>query len=152
MTLTTFPSQSSPKMSSYPSGWQTIFQPIIFLTDETLQASCYFHGKCSNKLHSFVSPVLTITAKTHHATHIVANHPRSLHILLMRCKFHLSSSFPQTAALWNRLSKGCFPDHYNLTCLWSTIISPAYPRKLCLLLCESLPQVALGSWTWWTLL
>lgn len=41
-----------------------------------------------------VPPVPTFTAKTHHATRIVANHPHYLHILRLRCKFHSSSLFP----------------------------------------------------------
>lgn len=39
----------------------------------------YFHGKCFNELHSLVPPVLTFTAKTHHAVYSGMNHPHSLH-------------------------------------------------------------------------
>lgn len=46
-----------------------------------LQIYRYFHGKFSGRLHSLVPPVPNFTAKTRHATHVVANSliPFSLH-------------------------------------------------------------------------
>lgn len=74
-------------------------QPLSSITSLSL-FNCYFHRKCSDKLHSLVPTVLTFSAKTCHALHIVANNPHSFHIPFVRCKFH--SFFPRTAALWNQ--------------------------------------------------
>lgn len=41
----------------------------------------YFHGECSDELQSLILPVQTFTAKSRHATPILANHPHPLHEL-----------------------------------------------------------------------
>lgn len=76
---------------------------------------CYVHRKCSGGQRFLVTPVLTFTAKSHHATHNVADHSYSLCIPLVRYKFHSSSFFWQATALWNHISRGCFSNHYNLS-------------------------------------
>lgn len=48
----------------------------------------YSHGVCSDELSSFVPPLLNFTAKTRCLRPIVANHPNSLRVSLVRCKFH----------------------------------------------------------------
>lgn len=83
-----------------------------FPTDTTFQTYCYFHSKCLDKLHSFVSPVQTFTTKTRLPTSIEPNHPHSLHIPLVRRIVHANSFFQRTPILWNRLQYGCFPKHY----------------------------------------
>lgn len=59
----------------------------------------YFQGKYSDDIDSFVSPVLTFMAKTRHVKYILANHPHSLRILLVRCNVLSSTYFRQPAAL-----------------------------------------------------
>lgn len=66
-----------------------------FPTDETLPVYSLlyrcFRLTCSDELQSLV---LTITAKTRRSTDIVADHPHSLCIQLMRCKLRFSHFFP----------------------------------------------------------
>ena len=69
----------------------------------------YFHGKCSDALHS-----LTFTARTRLATSTVANHPHFLRLPNIRRKFHADSFIPRTSSLWNKLPRDCFPSSYNL--------------------------------------
>lgn len=91
-----------------------------------------FHEKCSDELHSLV-PVITIMARTRHATIVVANQQESLRIWFVRSKFH-SNSFP--AALWRSL-RGCLsPDQYNLNQFKSRGKQSSFP-SLCRLICNS---------------
>lgn len=66
----------------------------------------HFHGKCSDKWHSLVPRVQNFTAKINQATSTKLNHPHSLHILLVRRKFHTDGFFPKADGLWNRHSRG----------------------------------------------
>ena len=74
----------------------------------------YFHGKCSNELHSLVPPRQTFRARTRLATSVESNHPHPLRIPNLRRKFHDVTFFPRTTHLWNSLPFECFPDGYDL--------------------------------------
>lgn len=105
----------------------------------------YFHRKCPHAKHFLIPPFLTIPTKVRHATHSIANRPRSLRISLLICMFHLSSFFLRTTGLCNQLPKGCFPDHYNLKPFKSRVnyyISHISPYVYSLL-CNVLYRVAL---------
>lgn len=77
----------------------------------------YFHGKFSHELYSLIPPVLIFTAKTRYVTDIIINHPYSIRIPLVGCKFYQSSFFSRTAALKNRIPIGCSSAHSNLNLL-----------------------------------
>lgn len=97
---------------------------------ETSRASCRyttisvesFHMNNIPQFHHFF-PV-----KTHHATHIVRNHPNSFRILLMRCNFLSGSFFLRNAALCNRFQIRCFPHHCNFNLFKSMVKS--YPPPI----------------------
>lgn len=105
----------------------------------------YFNGKCSDEMRSLDPPVLNFTARTRHATHIAENHPQSPHIPLARCKFHSSSFFPRTTALWNRRPRGCFPDHYNLN-LFSSRVDRYLSYTHIRINCASYPVILYLEW------
>lgn len=83
----------------------------------------YLHGKCSYELHSLVPQV---TAKTHHATYIVLNHPYSLHIPSSKI-----SLFSRTTTPWNINRRVVSPITTFLTSssLLLTPIFLSYPYK-----------------------
>lgn len=75
-----------------PCRRRLVFNPTASFSDETSLATLfyrYFHGEWTEEVSSRVGPVLTFTANTHHATHIVASQRHSLHIPLLRCRFQL---------------------------------------------------------------
>lgn len=49
-----------------------------------------------------------------HDIFTVADYPNSLHVLLIKSKFHSDSFFLRTVTLWNNLPRECFLDNYNL--------------------------------------
>ena len=71
----------------------------------------YFHGKCSDELHSLVPPIRSFPVRTRFA---VSVHPFFVDIPKIRTKFHMDSFFPRTSSLWNSLPSECFPASYNL--------------------------------------
>ena len=73
----------------------------------------YFHGKCSDELHSLVPPIREFSRNTRFAKS-TTSHPYFLQLPFTRCVFHSNSFFPRTAAMWNTLSEECFPAEYNL--------------------------------------
>ena len=71
----------------------------------------YYFGKCSAELASSVPLPLTFTRVTRSATFsnsFQVTQPR------VRTDSHVSSFFPKTAALWNKLPAPTFPLTYNL--------------------------------------
>ena len=74
----------------------------------------YFHGKCSDEIHSLIPKAQTFTARTRLATSPVANHLHFLRLPNIRRKFHADSFIPRTSSLWNKLPRDCFPSSYNL--------------------------------------
>lgn len=108
----------SPNTSPSSCGWQIIPHASISLShrQDVANLSLFYHYsyiRCSDGLHSPVPQVETFTARTCHATYLVANHPHSLRIPLARSKFYLNSFFPWTNAMYNRFPRGCFPDQYS---------------------------------------
>lgn len=97
----------------------------------------YFHGVCSGEVFSLDSPVPTFTAKTRHATRIVANHIHSFCIPLKKYKSHFSG----TTTLRKEIQREWFPDHYIrlsftsfsvtlcLECYQSLVLSEHYCQK-----------------------
>ena len=81
----------------------------------------YFHGRCSNELHSLVPPLQTFRVRTRLAAFTQSNHPYTLRSPLIRNQFHENSFFPRTTRLWNSLPAHCFPDGYNLTSFKSNV-------------------------------
>lgn len=71
----------------------------VFLIVETSQACRFYNTISMEILQALVPPAITFTAQTRNTTHIVVNHPYSLCIRLVRCKFYLSTFFHQTTAL-----------------------------------------------------
>lgn len=84
----------------------------------------------SDELHALVMTILTFTAEAHHATHIVVNHPHSLHILLLRCKFDFINFFLRISGC-AKTAKTILPGPLNIR------------TKMSLLFCNPLPRVAL---------
>ena len=73
----------------------------------------YFHGKCSDELHSLVPPLRVFKRNTRFAKE-KDSHPYFLALPMVKHKFHATSFLPRTAAMWNALSLACFPPNYNL--------------------------------------
>ena len=73
----------------------------------------YFHGKCSDELHSLVPPIREFTRSTRFSES-ASSHPYFLKLPRTRCAFHANSFFPRTSAMWNAPSTECFPAEYNL--------------------------------------
>lgn len=78
----------------------------------------YFHGTCSDKLHSLVQ---AFTVQNNHAICTGEYYPHSLFIPLVKRKFCLDDFFPRTTTFWNRLPRGYFPDHNNLNLFKSQV-------------------------------
>lgn len=100
--------------------------------------------------HFLVSPVLTFTTMTHHATHIVVN---TIFILFT---FHLWDVSSTHGASSHKLllfgtnsQEDASPIITILT--YSRVGVTICPNKLCFLLCNPLPRVALGPCIKWTL-
>ena len=72
----------------------------------------YFHGKCSDELHSLVPPIREFSRNTRFAKS-TTSHPYFLQLPFTRCVFHSNNFFPRTAAMWS-VSEECFPAEYNL--------------------------------------
>ena len=73
----------------------------------------YFHGKCSEELHSLVPPIKEFTRSTRFAKS-TTSHPYYLDPPRSRCMYHSNSFFPRTTAKWNSLPGECFPAEYNV--------------------------------------
>ena len=71
----------------------------------------YFHGRCSEELHSLVPALRSFPVRTRFA---VTAHPYHVDVPSSRTMFHANSFFPRTAAIWNSLPLYCFPENYNL--------------------------------------
>lgn len=89
-----------------------------FPTDEILQASCY---SIAISREMFRRAIFLSFHCTHHAAYNEANYSYSLHIPLVRSKFHSDSFFPRAVTLRNRIPAGYFPDHYNLNTFKSRV-------------------------------
>ena len=74
----------------------------------------YYHGDCSEELHSLVPPAKTIPVRTLLAATTEKHHPHSLQVPKATSKFHQESFFPRTVREWNKLPTECFPQSYNL--------------------------------------
>ena len=71
----------------------------------------YFHGNCSDELASLVPPVKVYGRQTRLA---VRAHEFTVQEPFSSKGFYLSSFFPRTSRLWNKLSRECFPLDYDL--------------------------------------
>lgn len=89
-------------LPSQHGKFKTICEPFNLHLASISVLYRYFHR------NSLARPRQTFTVRMRHATYIIANHPYSIGE-----KLHLSSFFPRTTALRNRLPTGCFLDHYN---------------------------------------
>lgn len=89
-----------------------------------------YHGKFLDALISLVQTILSFTARTSEATHIVAHQSDSIPILLMKRKSHLGKFLPRTTALRKQLPNACFLSHYNLN-LFNACVQPfVFPTYL----------------------
>lgn len=106
------------KTPTWPCEWlSSTLQPLSHRPKVTCLFLPYpyfhwnFHG------NSWVPPFQTVTAKILDAISKSSNYPHSLHIPLLRSKFHSYSCFPRTVALRNRLPRGCLLDNlFSTTC------------------------------------
>lgn len=136
-----------------------IFRPYsLFLTDKTLQIFLYSivisMESNSDKLHSLLPSVLTFTANSRHATHIVANRAYSLNIPLVRCKFYL---YLTNVASFHKPRLSEIDSYENVSSITTTITHfnfiGNFPHilinfALYLLFCNTLHRVSHGSFTW----
>ena len=60
----------------------------------------YFHGRCSEELHSLVPALRSFPVRTRFA---VTAHPYHVDVQSGRTMFHANSFFPRTTAIWNSL-------------------------------------------------
>ena len=74
----------------------------------------YFHGLCSEELHSIVPPLKTFGRTTRSSTSIQVNHPHYILAPRVNRNFHGDSFFPRAAAQWNSLPLECFPEKCDL--------------------------------------
>ena len=74
----------------------------------------YYHGLCSEELHSIVPPLKTFERTTRSSRTIQVNHPHYILAPRVNRKFHGDSFFPRAAAQWNSLPLDCFPEKCNL--------------------------------------
>lgn len=122
---------SSPTLLTCRTLFQTL-QPLTHsrnVASLSLLCHCY-HGKCSDELHLLVPPGLTFMARTCQATYIVTNYLHSLCVPSARSKFYSNRFYSRTTALWNRFSRGRFPDQYNLNLFMSRVNRYHHPYKL----------------------
>ena len=73
----------------------------------------YFHGKCSDELHSLVPKERLFLRSTRFAE-TSQSHPHFLAIPESRRVFHSKSFFLRVAVLWNSLPPSCFTADYDL--------------------------------------
>ena len=73
----------------------------------------YYHGKCSDELHSSVPCERSFSVRTRFAL-ASKSHPHFLTVPRTRCNFHADSFIPRASKLWNELPRECFPNEYNL--------------------------------------
>lgn len=92
----------------------------------------HFQVKCSDELHSLILPVLTLTTRTRHATHIVTNLPYSLRIPMVINQFHSNSFFHEPLTYITDSQGDASPMTTILTCS-SQPLSPSPIRINCLL-------------------
>lgn len=81
----------------------------------------YFHGKCSDVLHTLVLAVQTFPTRAYHTIYTVLNHPYSHHNAFVNKKFL------RNATLWNKLPTECFDTVLTSSSLESTVDYPIYP-------------------------
>ena len=74
----------------------------------------YFHGKCSQELHSLVPPNRQFQRQTRFSNDC-SKHPHYLHVPKSLHKFHETSFFPRTTKLWNSLTPEVFPHNYDIS-------------------------------------
>ena len=74
----------------------------------------YYHGLCSEELHSIVPPLKTFERTTRSSRSIQVNHPHYLLAPRVNRNFHGDSFFPRAVAQWNSLPLECFPDKCDL--------------------------------------
>lgn len=99
-------------LSNFGTIEKAFQRPCRRLFSTILIASHYFSlffGRCPGELQSLVPLVQTFARKTRYATYIALARPHCLNIPLVRQLFFL-----RTVALWNRLWRELFSDHYNL--------------------------------------
>ena len=73
----------------------------------------YFHGKCSDELHSLVPLERNFRVRTRFAM-TSKSHPHFLTVPRTRCNFHADSFIPRVCKLWNELPRESFPAEYDL--------------------------------------
>merc|ERR1712237_182987 len=74
----------------------------------------YYHGLCSEELHSIVPPLKTFERTTRFSETIQVNHPYYIDAPRVKRDFHGDSFIPRAAALWNSLPPDCFPEKCDL--------------------------------------
>ena len=74
----------------------------------------YYHGMCSEELHSIVPPLKTFERTTRFSATIQVNHPYYIDAPRAKNNFHGDSFIPRAAALWNSLPLDCFPEKCDL--------------------------------------
>lgn len=94
--------------------YETIFSTIQLLSHKQNIVSLsllyrYYYDWCSDELHSLVPPVLTMTARSHHAIFTVVNHPYSVRAPLITSKFHLNSFLLRTLTFVEQTSERLLP-------------------------------------------
>lgn len=144
-------SWQSSKAYRHLCGCWIIFQTATTFP-EKLQASRCSIGKCSNEIHSVVTPALTFTAEIHHTPHTIGNHPHSLRIPLLSSTWE--ASYHEQLLCGTDTQDYASPIGTIVTCssLGLTVILSTYSHKLCLLFCNSLLRVTFGPCPGWTLL
>lgn len=101
------------------------YSPVYkqFHTDSTSEVLIvlylYFHRRGSNEAYSIVLSIQSFTANTRHGIYIKPNHSHSI-----ARKF-----IPMVAALGNRQTKECFPEHCNVKLFKSTVILSYLPKS-----------------------
>lgn len=112
---------------SWPFGWWIFYHPSTTISPgKTFVAS--YHSIALFMVDIFgwdIFPWLNksrpFTAMICHIMYINLTHPYSLHVLLVRSKFHSDCFFSGTVAMWNWLLRVYFHNCYNLNLFKSSI-------------------------------
>jgi hypothetical protein len=78
----------------------------------------YFHGHCSEELHSLIPPLRTFNRSTRFAS---ASHDFVVEIPAARTEKYYNSFIPRTSRLWNSLPPHVFPTSYDMQTFKSNV-------------------------------